>query len=131
MNADDDLTYENSGAAILRFMPELQDVYFKVLNDYPNDSPPESHAMYAEVLTPHIQQLLALSADTDIRLRRAFDLVERLASSADPDVRDIAITAIGEQLDGEPTLAVARRYMGRATRRIFKGLSRISWLPCR
>jgi hypothetical protein len=87
--------------------------------------------MYAEVLTPHIQQLLAFSADTDARLRRAFELVERLASSANPDVRDIAITAISEQLEGEPTLDVARRYIGPATRRTFKGLNKISLWPRR
>jgi hypothetical protein len=42
VNAENELTCENAGAAILRFMPELQDAYSKTLNDYPKDSPPES-----------------------------------------------------------------------------------------
>ena len=76
--------------------------------------------MYDEVLNPYLRTVLDSSIEADEALRRIFDLVERLATSPDERVRDVVVATICPPLFGERGLHIAERYMGRATRRLFK-----------
>ena len=85
-----------------------------------HSSAPGPHWLYDEVLNPYVRRLLDGEVESEQTLKRIFDFIEHLSASADKEVRAVVTDTILAALEGEPRLAVARRYMGPATRRLLR-----------
>lgn len=115
----DDVAYEHANAALRESLPELEEAVVRAY-EYAEPEPPGPHTLYDEALNPYINKLLDASLETDETLERVFAFIERLSSSTDKNIQDVVIATILPNLIGEPRLALARRYMGPATRRLLR-----------
>jgi hypothetical protein len=114
-----DVAYDTANAALGEALPELKDAVTR-LYAYATVESPGPHWLYDEVLNPYIRRLLDGQAESEQTLKRIFDFIEHLSASGDKKVREVVMDTILAALEGEPRLALARRYMGPATRRLLK-----------
>lgn len=123
MKHEQEFVYELVSEKLVLFIPELQDAYERELEWWGSEVP-GPHVLYAQIVSPYISELLVTG--TDEALKRVFDFVEHLATSADDRVKGLVADIICEPLlPGSPGLVRARRYMGAATRRILKICNKI------
>lgn len=125
MPTGEPFVYEQAGEKLVEFVPELEDVYQRELDSWGSERP-GPHVLYEDILVPFINELLASTGDeSDATLRRVFEFVERLATTADERLRDLVAVAICEPLVADHVrLGRARAYMGPATLRILKKVKR-------
>lgn len=81
------LRYEDLLSLLPECLPELEEAY-RVEREWWGGEEPGPHAIYGDLLNPHIDRLLH-AADT-AALLRVFALLERLARSSDIRVRECA-----------------------------------------
>ena len=117
--ASADTAYEQANSLLIQALPELGAAVQQALHDARPEEP-GPHTLYDEALNPCIAKLLDAHQETEERLTRVFGFIERLSASTDKNVREIVTDTILAALEGEPRLALARRYMGPATRRLLK-----------
>lgn len=102
-------------------VPELKAQHDGLLREWGTEAP-GPHVVFGDVLNPYLLELLATEASAAIHasaLRRVFAFLERLARDGDDPVRAVVAATVCERLGDNPvTLALGRRFMGPATRRL-------------
>ena len=113
--------YETLGRQLVDAVPELTEAYATLGRTW-DDEAPGPHIVFGDVLNPYLLALLEspeLAAEHAEIVARIFDLLERMARHDDPLVREVVSATVAERLGDEPrTLAIARTFMGDATRRL-------------
>jgi hypothetical protein len=109
------MRYSELNRALIEQLPELEPQYRHETRA--GDEGP--HVVYGDVLYPFVERLLRKANRTsgeDDALRRAFALVEHLASDAEPLVQGVADIEFAETLRGSPDLLeLSRPFLGPRT----------------
>jgi hypothetical protein len=111
------VTYEGLTSELLKRIPELILPYRQVLRQWGGEQPGQ-HIIFEEVLIPFLFSELQSSKAKPL-LRKAFVLLEDMASHPDGDVRDVVGEAVGESFWGhDDLLSRARKFMGPETKKV-------------
>lgn len=107
------LSYYQVGERIVTALPELSEAFERCLEDWQPDLPGAVNVA-DDVLTPALDRWL--DADEEDVLRRAFAVVEDLATDEDPDIRDaMQVGVVNWIAQDAKWVRVAKRFMGPAT----------------
>lgn len=112
-----ELTYKNAHLKMLEAIPELKEKYDEEIRWWGNEKPGQ-HIIFGDVFTDFMIALLK-SSENEVLLKRMFAFLEKMATSSNEDVVNVATVTVCEDLAGDPTwLTKARQYMGPETRKI-------------
>ena len=111
----DALTYANAHERLAEAVPELRPRLERELDSREPQSTAPQHSLFASVLVPFLVERLGTDrVDDDVH--RAFAFVERMATSEDDEVANVAqISVVAHLGDDAVLLERARRLMGPAT----------------
>jgi hypothetical protein len=105
---------ENVVQEMLALLPELRPPYEKELSWWEGEEP-GLHIIFGNILTPYIVNLLESGSDRE-KLEQAFNFLEDMAHSNDPEVINVLYVTILEHIGGDDILAIAERFMGPKTK---------------
>lgn len=108
---------------LLENFHELKNEYKKEL-EWWNGQIPGLHIVFGNIFNPYIIELLK-SNENDKKLKIIFNFLEELASSNDPEIKNVLTVTILEQLGDDPKiLQTAQTYMKSKTRILSDGIEK-------
>lgn len=119
------ITYDDLSEALIGVVPELQEKYAAILQEWGEGSPGQ-HVVYGDLLNSYIPALLEMRGPKDA-VQRIFTFLEELANHEDERVQEVVAATVLEYLDAYGFLPRAWSYMREATRRL--ALNIVMWHP--
>lgn len=114
------LSYADLNSRLVEVLPELTTVFAKEQDWWEGEEIPK-HVAYGNILTPFLEEHLLATHD-DRLMSRAFALLEELASSTDPLVREVVTDTMCEYIvDRAELYSAAKRFMGPRTAELCRG----------
>src|SRR5262245_1420168 len=113
------VAYYQVGERIIAALPELAEAFESYLEQWQPDLPGAVNVA-DDVLTPALDRWLEADSDEDL-LRRAFGVIEELATDPDANIRDaIQVGVVNWISQDSQWLRVGRRFMGPKTREMLE-----------